>query len=134
VSYKILVCPVCAEQMAEPDYEYGTDTHRHYGIGVEPIEVAAEIDHSAFLSTAGLARFRMQDEIREAAFIEAGRAWFRKLPLEERERAEVERRRYIDPLTLALEDQMKAAGRDSLLNLNRQAFGGFATIPTSEAA
>jgi len=122
-TYSILVCPVCAEQMEEPDREYGTDTHQHDGIAVEPIEVAAELDQGAFLSAAGLARFRMQDEIREAVLQDAERAWFASLPKEERDRAEAERRRYLSPMALALEDHLKGMTRESLLALNRQTLG-----------
>lgn len=121
-AYSVLVCPVCAEQMEPPSYEYGPDTHEHDGVFYEPIEIAAELDQTAYVSTAGLTRFQKQDEIRETAFRKAEQSWFRSLDEGERERAETERRRYLSPLALLLEDNMKAMAQESLLDTKRQLF------------
>lgn len=75
-SYELLICPVCGSQV-EPDYEEGrTCFHEDYGGYIEPVEVDAVPDAEQLRSRQALARFRLQEDRREAAFKLAERRWF----------------------------------------------------------
>jgi hypothetical protein len=112
MTYKILICPVCAEQVDDDPYEGARCYHAEYG-NVEPVEVSVAIDAAEFASRRGLALFRLQEDKREIAFREAERRWFASLPKEERARIKAERRAQMSPMGRLLDDMVESMVEDA---------------------
>lgn len=104
--YKILVCPVCREQIQD-DYEYGRYCwHAEFGGDVEAVEVSAvPLELSAAIDARQdyLAPLRRKEETRSAML-----NWFGSLPQEEQDRREAERRAALSPMARAMEDMIVA--------------------------
>lgn len=83
-AYRVLLCPVCLEQVAEPDYEYGSDDHTHDGVDVETIEVDPLASEAELRSHQDLALFRLEQESRGPAFAQAERDWYDNLSVADR--------------------------------------------------
>lgn len=127
MSYEILVCPVCLQQM-EHDPEYGSDCyHDEYGGSVEAIRLTVEPQNLSL--TRDLALFRLQDAKREAAFKLAERRVYEKLSQEEKDRLKAERWAKMSPMEKALHQQLEGQRESLLSQLSR---GGFMEVPTHD--
>lgn len=82
-SFTILICPACGEGV-EVDHEGDPHFHTDWGGYVEPVEVDAVPDQVQVRSRVALARFRLQEDCREAAFRQAEQDWYRNLSVADR--------------------------------------------------
>jgi hypothetical protein len=138
-TYKLLICPVCLEQV-EWDREEGSACfHAEYG-HVEAIEVSADPDQAQLTIRKGLALFRLQEDRREAAFRQADRDWYANLSVADRfwhdqrvdrDRREAQARRLasLAPGVRRMEETMRQVWSSSLLDaqlsLGRNIFAPF---------
>lgn len=85
LTYTLLLCPVCLEQV-EHDPEYGAGCyHEEYGGNVDAIEVEVlSLDRMDLYPKRDLALFRLQEDRREADFRLAEQRWYDSLSVADR--------------------------------------------------
>lgn len=128
--YEVLICPVCLEQVGEPNREE-SGWHHHDGWGeVEPMHVEVHPAWPASLREEAIDALQPQRE--EQAKLKAEREAFAALPKAERDRIKRERYEALSPEGKAMHNLIEATIKDVRDDLSRTAWGGFTVIPNEQ--
>lgn len=129
VDYRILICPVCQEQVSE-DRDYGAACyHEDYGY-VEPVEIPVVAVNARIVAAAVAAvRPSLRDQREAASERKRKQAEWDALPQGEKDRIKAERWEKMTPEQKAMQTMVEAMRKD----FSRQAFGGFTTIPARKS-